>query len=697
MKKTIDPVTDLLTEARQLSQSGHPELSEKTYQQILALQPENPVAHFELGILAFNQHQYQSAINYLRTATRLDACQPTFYNALGIACSSAGDLPAGALCFERALELDPDNAVTHNNLGTNLKDQGRDAGALDCYRKAVAANPKYAGATINLGELLRRQGQLAAAADVYRLARAAGVDGPDIQFDLALVLHHMGNNPEAVTLFDAVAVSRPQYPGVHNNLGLALTRLGRFDEAIASFRTAIDNEPQTAAAHNNLGNALKDQNDLEGAIASYRNALAVQSDYAMAYSNLLLALNYLPGISQLELFQAALQFERTQAGDVSQGQPSFRNSREKGRVLRIGYVSPDFRVHSVAHFMRKLIGAHNRDQVEVFCYANVIKQDEITSELHAQADHWLSIVGMTDEDVADRIREQRIDILVDLAGHTAGNRLAVFARKPAPVQVTWLGYPATTGLAGMDYRLTDAIADPPGAADQWHAEKLIRLPHGFLCYQTDESRPTVAACPRLEQGHITFGSFNSLPKLTPDVVRIWSRILKATPGARLILKAKAFVHAPTRARYVQEFRQQGVAPDRLDLLGLIPGRGSHLSMYSGIDIGLDPFPYNGTTTTCEALWMGVPVICLRGDRHAGRVGASIMHQVDLPELVADSEDDYVDRACSLAADGERLVMLRDTLRPKMRASGLMNTEQFSRSLEKAYRIMWETWCDGNHE
>ncbi len=433
---------------------------------------------------------------------------------------------------------------------------------------------------------------------------------------------------------------------------------------------------------------------MEGAIASYRNALAIQPDYPTAYSNLLLALNYLPGKSQVELFQTALKFESTLADDAPQSQRSFRNSREKDRVLRIGYVSPDFRMHSVAHFTRQLIGAHNRDQVEVFCYANVIKQDEITNELQMQADHWLSIVGMTDEDVADRIREQSIDILVDLAGHTADNRLAVFARKPAPVQATWLGYPATTGLAEMDYRLTDAIADPPGDADRWYTEKLIRLPHGFLCYQTDESHPPVAACPRLEQGHITFGSFNSLPKITPDVVRIWSRILKAIPDARLILKAKAFAYAPTRARYLQEFHQQGIAPDRLDLLGLIPGRGNHLSTYSRIDIGLDSFPYNGTTTTCEALWMGVPVICLCGDRHAGRVGASIMYQVNLPELVADSEDDYFDLACSLAADRQRLAVLRETLRAKMRASRLMDTEQFSRSLEKAYRDMWETWCSG---
>jgi predicted O-linked N-acetylglucosamine transferase (SPINDLY family) len=346
----------------------------------------------------------------------------------------------------------------------------------------------------------------------------------------------------------------------------------------------------------------------------------------------------------------------------------------------------------VAHFTRKLIGAHDRDQVEVFGYANVIKPDEITSEFRAQADHWLSIVGMKDEDVVDRIREERIDILVDLAGHTADNRLLVFAHKPAPIQVTWLGYPGTTGLACMDYRLTDAVADPPDVADRWYSEKLFRLPHGFLCYQTDEPHPAVAVCPGLEQGHITYGSFNNLPKITPDVVRIWSRILNASTDSRLILKAKAFAHEKIRARYLQAFHEQGISPERLDLLGLIPGRGNHLATYSRIDIGLDPFPYNGTTTTCEALWMGVPVIGLLGDRHAGRVGASILHHVGLPELVAASEDDYVERACSLAADRQRLGMLRETLRPMMRASRLMDTGQFTQSLENAYREMWMDWC-----
>jgi len=696
MKNANHLVTDLLNQARQLAQSGNLEVSVKKYQQVLALEPDNPAVHFELGEIAFKLGEYQSAISCLRKAIELDSCRPTFYNGLGVAYSCIGDLPAGARCFERALELDPDNAAAHNNLGISYRDQGREADAPDCYRKAIAANPKYTEAYINLGESLRRQLQLAAAADVYRKARAAGVDDPRIRFNLAVVLHHMGNNPEATALFEEVAASSPRFPGIHNHLGLALARLGRLDEAIASYKKAIDNEPDTTAPHVNLGNALAERNDLSGAIACYRNALAIQPNHAGAHSNLLMALNYLPGKSQIELYQAALQFEIQQASGIPKVQPSFQNSRDGNKRLRIGYVSPDFRAHSIPHFTRKLIGAHDREKFEVFLYANVINQDEITDELRAQADHWLSILGMKDEDVADRIRTDQIDILVDLAGHSAQNRLLVFAHKPAPVQATWLGYPNTTGLACIDYRLTDAIADPPGDADQWYSEKLIRLPHGFLCYQTDESIPAVSASPCLGQGHVTFGSFNMIKKVTSDVIRVWSRVLQSTPGARLVIKSNALGDEGTRTSMLQAFGNHGITPDRLDLLGLIPGRGKHLSAYSRIDIGLDPFPYNGTTTTCEALWMGVPVISLRGDRHAGRVGASIMHFVGLPELVADSEDDYVERACSLAADRQRLVALRETLRPMMRASRLMDTERFTQSLENAYREMWKTWC-GNHQ
>ncbi len=688
-------IARLLAQSRQHRLAGRPELAAQKCRQVLSMQPDNATAHCELGIILFGQGQTRPALEHVRQAIELDPGQATFHNALGIVYSSTGDLPAGADSFRRALELDPGNAVTCSNLANNYRDQGRSADAVKYYRAALSANPRYTQAAMNLGELHQLQGNLPAAVRVYRKALAGGVASPDIQFRLATTLYHLGKESEAVTLYKAVAAGNPAYPGIHNNLGLALIRLGDYEAGIASYRQAIENEPDSAAAHNNLGNALRNQNDLDGAITHYRRALSLQPNHAQAHSNLLLALNYLPDQSPDTLYRAAVQFETQQAATLGKKRPCWQNSREMNKRLRIGYVSPDFRAHSVAHFTRKLIGTHDREQVEVFCYANVINEDQVTREFRSRADHWVPIVAMPDAAAADRIRSDRIDILIDLAGHTAGNRLLLFARKPAPIQVNWLGYPNTTGMSAMDYRLTDAIADPPGETDRWHSEKLVRLANGFLCYQTSDPQPAVTASPCLERGHITFGSFNSLPKITPEVVRVWSKILHGTADSRLILKSAGFTDEQTRTRYMQKFRARGIGPERLDLLGLVPGRDKHLATYGRIDIGLDTFPYNGTTTTCEALWMGVPVICLLGSRHSGRVGASILHHVGLPDYVADNEDVYINMAYSLAADRQQLAGLRKALRPTMLASVFMDTQGFARALEDAYRELWKNWCRSN--
>jgi predicted O-linked N-acetylglucosamine transferase (SPINDLY family) len=309
----------------------------------------------------------------------------------------------------------------------------------------------------------------------------------------------------------------------------------------------------------------------------------------------------------------------------------------------------------------------------------------------------LSIVGLDDEAVVDRIINDRIDILVDLAGHTADNRLKVFAHKPAPVQVTWLGYPNTTGLGTIDYRLTDAIADPQGEADRLHSERLIRLDQGFLCYQQDADTPAVSPPPSFEQGYITFGSFNNMTKVTPRVIKTWATIMKEHAGSHLLLKAKQLGDERTRKRFEKLFAAEGISQERFDMFNRFPSQADHLGFYSRIDIALDPFPYNGTTTTCEALWMGVPVITLRGDRHAGRVGASILHRVGLDDLVASSDCEYVRLGLALAEDPGRLAELRADLRRRLQESVLMDSRRFTRRLEETYRRMWCTWCDAAPE
>ncbi|MEW6330081.1 MAG: hypothetical protein AB1560_01340 [Pseudomonadota bacterium] len=367
------------------------------------------------------------------------------------------------------------------------------------------------------------------------------------------------------------------------------------------------------------------------------------------------------------------------------------NDRSPGRRLKIGYVSSDFRRHSVAWFIEPVLAQHDRERFEVHCYANHFQEDEVTRRIMSHADHWCRIFGTPDEGVADQIRADRIDILVDLNGHTAMNRLLVFARKPAPVQVTWLGYPNTTGLSAMDYRLTDGFADPVGQTGHLHSEKLVRLPECFSCYQPPADAPAVSELPARNKGRVSFGSFNKLNKITPGVMKLWAGILRAVPGSRLILKSTGLGEPAMQQTVRDAFMRREVTPDRIELLGHDPSSAGHLGRYADIDIGLDPFPYNGTTTTCEALWMGVPVVTLAGKVHAGRVGVSQMSNLGLTELIARTPEEYIAITTSLARNLEDLARLRSELRDRLLASPLTDAPRFTRNLEQAYHNMWEDW------
>jgi len=360
--------------------------------------------------------------------------------------------------------------------------------------------------------------------------------------------------------------------------------------------------------------------------------------------------------------------------------------------LRVGYVSPDFRRHPVASFIEPILAAHDRKRFEVFCYAVHLKPDAVTARLKALADHWREIGSLDAEAAANLIREDGIDVLVDLAGHTANNRLAVFARKPAPMQATYLGYPGSTGLPAIDWRITDAVADPLGAAEALHTEKLMRLPETFQCFQKPSDAPAIGPVPMLKAGHVTFASFNMLAKVHPALVARWAGILHAVENSRLVLKAAPFRDAGTRAHYHAMFATHGIAAERIELLGYIQSPAAHFALYNRIDVALDTDPYNGATTTCEALWMGVPVVTLAGRSHVGRVGTALLTHLGLEDLIAATPEDYVARAVSLARDPAKLASLRETLRPRMEASSLTDPARFTKALEDAYREMWRQWC-----
>jgi protein O-GlcNAc transferase len=428
--------------------------------------------------------------------------------------------------------------------------------------------------------------------------------------------------------------------------------------------------------------------EFAGALADWQATLRSDPAHRVARSNLLFALQYEPGINGPALLAEAREFDRLH-GHPDARYRSWENAPEPNRRLRVGYVSPDFREHSVAQYVEPLFAAHARDAVEVFAYAELKRRDAITDRIERRVDHWRETTGLCDEDVARQIRTDAIDILVDLAGHTGDNRLGAFALRPAPVQVTWLGYPGTTGLSAIDYRLTDALADPVGA-EAHSSEALVRLPHGFHCWQPLPDTPDPG--PRAPDRPIIFGSFNNPQKLSYRAVATWSELLRRVPGSRLKLKSSWLSRGRVLESIRAAFASNGIAAERIEGAGWIAAASSHLAAYAEIDVALDPFPYNGTTTTIEALWMGVPVVALAGDRHAARVGVSLLTEIGAPELIAPTTEAYVELAVRLAGDKRALDDYRATLRAQMKRSPLLDVARFARELETAYRAMWRDWC-----
>jgi predicted O-linked N-acetylglucosamine transferase (SPINDLY family) len=662
------------------------------YRQALTLNSNHREARYNLANALQGQGNLEAAIAAYRQVLTLAPDDAAAHNNLALALQAQGELGEALTHFQRARALDPQSAEICYNLGNALKADKQPAKAIGAYRHALALKPDYPEACNNLGIVLQLEGALAEAISAFQQAIALNPDYPEAYDNLGNALQMQDNQELAVACYRQAIALKPHYSAAYSNLGTALKTQDKLTEAIAAYRQSLALSPDVGDTHFNLGNALVAQGKLEEATASYRRALELSPEFADAYSNLLLALHYDanadPDVLQSEHRRWAKQHAPTPA---TVGQ-SHTNDPNPERRLRIGYVSPDFRAHSVAFFIEPILTHHDRQCFEVFCYANVSDGDGVTARLRNVADHWTDIVLMSDADVAAQIRRDQVDILVDLAGHTGGNRLCVFAEKPAPVQVTYLGYPNTTGLTAIDYRLTDALADPPGDTDSSCSETLVRLPEGFLCYQVPIDCPPTTSLPALTTGYVTFGSFNNVIKVNAAVVALWARILGALPQAQLLLKARALAYAEGRGRLQGLFEQHGVSPDRIEMIPWIKGHAEHQETYGRVDIALDPFPYNGTTTTCEALWMGVPVITLAGTTHAGRVGVSLLTHAGLPELIVASPEAYVALAVELANDLPRLQGLRESLRARLAASPLCDAEGFTRALEAAYRGMWLDWC-----
>lgn len=565
---------------------------------------------------------------------------------------------------------------------------GQLAQAAQLYEQVLRMAPRHPDALHLLGLITFGAGDTAAAEDLLRRAVAAAPGEAEFRNNLGVVCQASGKFRDAASCFQAAVKRQPDYAEAMSNLSGALSEEGRLTESAQWARRAAMTKPGYAEPLNNLGNTLIKQGLVEDAVEAYRGAVAAAPTQWKAWSNLLFGMHYLPDMPPAELLamHARVGKEMVESAGATLAHD---NRRDPERRLRIGYVSADLRMHSVGYFALPMLQHHDRSAVEVFCYADTTRPDEMTARAKSLADEWRTITGLPDDAVAATIREDSIDVLVDLSGHTVGNRLAVFARRAAPVQVTYLGYPDTTGLPAMDYRLTDSFADPAGEADARATEKLVRIDPCAWCYSPVSSAPAITA---RKPGPITFGTFNALAKINPQVLATWAAILRETPGSRLMIKAAAMSEAPARERFTRAMAAQGIEKSRLLLAGHRADPREHLSMYATVDVALDPFPYNGTTTTCEALWMGVPVVTLAGRAHAGRVGVSLLNAVGLGDLVAENLEQYRRVAAALAGDPDRLQRIREELRDRMGRSRLMDGIGFSRALEAAYREMWQSWC-----
>ena len=589
---------------------------------------------------------------------------------------------------ERLIVLYPDLVDGLVFKGQALMASGRSDEAGLVFMKACEREPSNVDAQFNLGLWHHDAHRLKEAENAYSLALSGRESFVNAWNNLGNVQDESGRFEEARTSFRRAIELQPDYSPAHNNLGASLASQGYFNAAIKSYMRAFELDPQNYAARINLGVAMLEQGDVFASLSVFDSILSVQPNNNCAYHNRLYANIYLEDAPEKLMSE-----HTTWADSVAIGRPLKVQDPRGDRRIRVGYISPDFRRHSVSFFFEPLLTEQDSSGIEVFCYSDADHPDAVTARLQAYGHYWRVIKGMSDESVHDLILSDHIDILVDLAGHTTGNRLSLFGRRAAPIQVTGLGYPATTGVPNMDYRFCDALTDPEPVSDSWSSETLIRLPEGLHCFQPPRSAADPVFPPVSENGYVTFGSFNKFAKISPLTVTMWAGVLRAMPTARLILKSKALTEEITCERLRSMFSEQGIAIDRLQLMGWESSDDAHLRLYNSIDIALDTFPYNGTATTCEALWMGVPVITLAGRGHAARVGASLLTQLGRDDWIAQSTADYIVGAKRLGSDISGLVEIRRKLRAQMAESSLCDAPRYAKKMETAYRRIWRALCE----
>lgn len=742
-----------LARAIQLHQSGKLAEAETIYRGVLAQNPKQADALHLLGLIAYQTGRHDAALQLVQRAIA-EQPVPEYHNSLGEVLQALGRFPQAVESYRKALRGRPDYAEAHNNLGNALRRTGQVAAAIHafesairrrpdypeaynnlgvtrfeagniaeaiaCYRKALALRPRSPEFQANLGVALGRRGALEEAEQILREALRSGANQGVGLRRLAWVVNQRGRPEEAVSLYqsamaanpaDAESVAelaavlsqlnrkaeaiaayrqavrlRPDFHEAHNNLGNLLKDAGRAEESEQAFRTALQIKPDYPIARYNLGVVHRDEGRMCEAIDAFRAALALKPDYALAHSALTFAQLYDPRSSPEEILAEHRRWDQQHAAAWrSSTTRRHANTPHATRRLRVGYVSADFRDHAVGRNIHPLFRHHDPDRFEVFAYAQTTKKDWMTERLRGLVAHWREIQNLEDQSVAELIARDEIDILVDLGLHTGGNRLLVFARKPAPVQVTFAGYPGTTGLEAIDYRLTDRFLDPPGN-DTLYVEQSIRLA-SFWCFDPFDDDPMLIQH-RTAGEEFTWGCLNNPMKVNDAVLAVWAQVLAATPLSRMLVLAPTTGH---QQRIRDGLTRRGIDRARIEFVPT-QSRSAYLATYNRCEAVLDTFPYTGHTTTCDALWMGVPVVTFVGRHAVARGGYSLLSNLGLEELAAKTTEEYVRIATALEADRSRLRRLHAELRGRMESSPLMDAPAFARDIEAAFLAMWQRWC-----
>jgi len=706
-----------------ICQMGHPEAALPFLEKSVALAPNSAQTHANLAQALKQLGRLDAALVSYRQAASLQPNDPWCQYNVGVVLQQLAHRDDALASYREVLRLAPNFPRAHNNLGKLLQEMGQPEAAVASYRRALEQDASFFEAQFNLGKVLVVIGKLdeavtafISAVDLqhndprafsYLGAELLKLDQPEAagaafekqcllqpnnwegHYNLGCALGRIGVHAEAVSSFRRAIELQPVQSDAHYNLGVALKNLGQFDAALESLEQAVVLNPDSLEALNNLGLVLLALGRLDEGLACLRQVLERSPDRHVTHSNLLFALNLLPGHTMAQILEEARAYGEKVSVDIVPNN-TWLTRPILDKRLRIGLVSGDLHSHPVGYFLEGAVAELDPSLMELYAYVTHQQEDALTERLKPHFIQWNQVNSLSDEELAERIRGDAIDILIDLSGHTDHNRLPAFTRKPAPVQVTWLGYFATTGVPGMDYLLGDSQVVPSGE-EVYFSETVWRLPDIYYCFTPPDVAIEPSPLPALSNAYITFGCSNRLSKMNDGVVQTWAKLLLALPTSKLLLKASELIN-PIRQQVIQaRFAALGIESDRLILEASSP-RPEYLATYQRVDIALDPFPYPGGTTTVEGLWMEVPVVTLKGDRFIGHQGETILHNAGLSDWIARDQDDYVAKAVAFAGDLAALSDLRAGLRSQLLASPVCDAPRFARHFEAALRGMWRQWC-----